>query len=202
MTFSPIKRFVSKVTICGLSLFFVLALPGCQDDEVKNDDPTPGVSESLHFNFKTPDWERNIDCERLDLPATYLDSATYITSATSQSTLSTFYFSFPKDSSKIVNPANLKQYSIKRVGNNDGPFQLALKLPVTEGSSQRLISKDGLSADSYNEIISVKYDGHNATEAFFKVKAKYQMQTAEVNDPNLQKAVSGTFHFRIRTTRK
>src|SRR6478736_916514 len=186
MAFATCKHFVARTAIGALSLFLVLGLPGCGDDEEKDDNPTAGVSESLHFNFKTPDWERNIDCERLDLPSSSLDSVTYITSATSASTLSTFYFSYPKDSSQIVKPANLKQYSIKRVGNNDGPFQLALKLPLTEGSSQRLISKDGQSADSYNEILAVKYDGHNATEAFFKVKAKYQMQTAEVNDPNLQ----------------
>ncbi|MFC5272178.1 hypothetical protein [Adhaeribacter terreus] len=202
MTGPTFKCFIRKATIGALSLLFAFSLHSCVYEDKKDDNPTPGITESLHFNFKTPDWERNIDCERLDLPAIDLDSATYIVSATSASTLSTFYFSYPKDSSQIVKPTNLKQYSIKRVGNYDGPFQLALKLPVTEGSSQRLISKDGLSADSYNEIVSVKYDGHNATEAFFKVKAKYQMQTAEVNDPNLQKTVSGTFHFRIRTTRK
>src|SRR5688572_6085667 len=202
MILSTFKRFVTRTILGGLSLFLVLAMPGCGDDEEKDDNPTPGITESLHFNFKTPDWERNIVCERLDLPAIDLDSTTYIVSATSASTLSTFYFSYPKDSSQIVKPASLKKYSIKRVGNYDGPFQLALKLPVTEGSNQRLISKDGLSADAYNEIVAVTYDGHNATEAFFKVKAKYQMQTAEVNDPSLQKTVSGTFHFRIRTTRK
>jgi hypothetical protein len=202
MVYATFKHFLGKTVLTGLSLFLVVSLHSCGDDEEKDDNPTPGVSETLHFNFKTPDWERNIDCERLDLPSMDLNATTYITSATSASTLSTFYFSYPKDSSQIVNPANLKQYSIKRVGENDGPFQLALKLPVTQGSNQRLISKDGLSADSYNEIVSVTYDGHDATEAFFKVKAKYQMQTAEVNDASIQKVVSGTFHFRIRTTRK
>ncbi|MBK0403471.1 hypothetical protein I5M27_10780 [Adhaeribacter sp. BT258] len=203
MTCSPIKRRITKAAVSALSLFLVLGLHGCGDDEdEKDDNPAPGVSESLHFNFKTPDWERNIDCTHLDLPSNSLDATTYYVSATSASTNSTFFFSFPQDSSAIVNPANLKQYSIKAYGQNDAPFQLSLKLPLTEGNSKRLVSKAGQSAESYNEILAVKYDGHNATEAFFKVKAKYQMKTVVVNDSSIQKTVSGTFHFRIRTTRK
>src|SRR5688572_22870636 len=200
MNSSTFKRQLTKATVNALSLFLMLAFASCNDKE-KDNDPEP--SESLYFSFKTPDWGHNIDCTPLDMPAWQFDSATYLTLSSGNPAPASFYFSYPKDSSQIVKPANLKQYSIQELGQHTGPFQLSLILPLTSSSTNKwLTSKAGQSPKSYNEILAVTYDGHNATEAFFKVKGKYQMQTVEVIDTSIQKAVFGTYHFRIRTTRK
>ena len=164
----------------ALSLLLGLAVSSCSLSGI-GDEPTPedGVSESLHFNFKTPDWERKIDCTHLNLPSYSLSEEIYYTFATSQSTKATFFLSFPSDSSEIVKAANLKQYAIKEYGANDAAFQLSLKLPLNDGSSKRLLSKNGQSETSFNEITAITYLGHEEGEAVFKIKGKYQMVAME-----------------------
>ncbi|KAA9332067.1 hypothetical protein F0P96_11290 [Hymenobacter busanensis] len=188
-----------------LGLALSVSLTSCLTDG-KEDDPTPtdnGVTESLHFAFKTPDWQRQIDCTHLDLNAYGgFGTTTYYTSATSASTNSTFYLSYPKDSSAIVAATNLKKYPIADYGQStELPFRFSLKLPTTEGSTGRLVSKAGESADVFNEIVAVKYAGRDGSEAKFDVKGRYQMQVSELNTTNV-KTVTGTYHFRIRTTRR
>ncbi len=186
-----------------LTSLLVAALVFSCDVLDKEDDPAPdtgGVSDSLHFSFKTPDWSRNIDCSQLDLPSYGLDNQNYYVSATSQSTKNTFFLSFPKDSSAIVNSSNLKKYAIAEYTENDGPFQFSLKLPLTDGSSARLVSKGGLSEESYNEITAVKYMGRDGSSAVFSIKGRYAMTAYELNNSTNEKAVSGTYHFKVKTT--
>jgi hypothetical protein len=201
MIYSTFKRFVVKIALSGLSLFLVLTMPGCSGNKAEY--PGPVVTEDLYFFFKTMDWEQSISCENIDLPAWQLDSVTYLTLSSSNPAPASFYFSYPKDSSQIVKPANLKKYSIQEVGQHTGPFQLSLILRLTKSNrNQWLNSNAGQSAAFFNEIIAVTYDGHNTNEAFFKVKGRYQMQTASLIDSSLQKTVLGMYQLRIRTTRK
>ncbi|MCI1186820.1 hypothetical protein MON38_05270 [Hymenobacter sp. DH14] len=189
--------------LLGTALAFGLA--ACFGSDDKKDDPTPttGVSDALHFAFKTPDWNRTIDCERLDLPYSTTNGVAFV-SATSASTNSTFFLTYPKDSSAMVAAANLRRYPITAFGANTAAFELSHKLPLTDGSSVRLVSQAGQSADAYNEIVNVKYDGRDGNYALFKVKGSYLMQMTEINGNTAAapRAVSGTFHFRVRTLRR
>lgn len=182
----------------AFSLFIGFVMASCS---LIGEEPTPadGISESLHFNFKTPDWERKIDCTHLDLPAFDFNEGVSYTFATSQSTNSTFFISYPSDSSDIVNPANLKKYAITGYAENEEAFQFSLKLPPTEGSSERLVSKAGMSETSYNEVTAITYERHEEGEAIFKIKGKYEMTTTLIGEENNEKVVSGTYHFKIRT---
>ena len=186
-----------------LGLALASGLTACFGDE-KKDDPSPnGVSNSLHFAFKTPDWERTIDCERLDLP--YLSSSTVAyASATSASTNSTFYLTYPQDSSKMVAASNLRRYPITTFAASTAAFELSHKLPLTDGSSVRLVSQAGSGADAYNEIVAVQYAGRSGNYALFNVKGRYLMQMVEINGNTSApgRAVSGTYHFRLRTLRR
>lgn len=192
------------LTLLTLGLTLTGSLTACFD---KDDDPKPddaAVSESLHFAFKTPDWERQIDCEKLNLAFRdiYSNPRVAYASASSASTNSTFFLTYSADSSALVAPANLGKYAITEYGASTSPFELSHKLPPTEGSASRLVSVAGLSATSYNEILAVKYVGHEKGYALFDVKGRYQMLMQELNSPAAPKPVSGTFKFRLRTTTK
>ena len=200
-----VPRFKRRLpaVLAGAALAF--GLTACFGSDDKKDDPTPsnGVSDSLHFAFKTPDWERTIDCERLSLPFATSNNVAYA-SATSASTNSTFYLTYPRDSSAIVAAANLRRYPIATFGNNTAPFELSHKLPLTDGSAVRLVSQAGSGADAYNEIVEVKYAGREGNYALFNVKGRYQMQMTELNGNSsaAPRPVSGTFRFRLRTLRR
>jgi hypothetical protein len=187
---------VFAMALACLSLCFLTACPSTDSD------PTPEVDDSLHLAFKTPDWERKIDCTHLDLPSSEYNATTYYTFASSASTRNTFFLSFPKDSSAMVANGNLKQYSIKNFGQMSGPFQFSFKVPVTEGSSTYLVSQEGFSGQEFNEITSIKYVGASGNEAVFQIKGKYQLSALELNSNNVKKNISGTYHFKVRTTRK
>ncbi|AMM50991.1 hypothetical protein TH61_07065 [Rufibacter sp. DG15C] len=187
---------VFALALTCLSLCFLTACPS--DDP----EPTPEVDDSLHLAFKTPDWERKIDCTHLDLPSMQHNATTYYTFASSASTRNSFFISFPKDSSAMVAAGNLKQYSIKNFGDVSGPFQFSFKVPVTEGSSTYLVSQEGFSAQEFNEITAIKYVGASGSEAIFQLKGKYQLSALELNSNGVKKNISGTYHFKVRTTRK
>ncbi|MCB2408150.1 hypothetical protein [Hymenobacter lucidus] len=182
-----------------------LGLASCFESG-KEDDPAPTVSESLHFAFKTPDWERHIDCEQLNLSFSplYTNPKIASASATSGSTSSTFYFTYLADSSALVAPANIAKYAIGEYLSNTGAFELSHKLPTTEGSTSRLVSVAGKADNSYNEILSVKYIKHEGIYAIFDIKGQYQMQMKEyVNGvAGATKPVSGSFKFRLRARAK
>jgi len=160
-----------------------------------------GIDNTLHLAFKTPDWERKIDCAHLDLDPIGLNDSTSYVSATSASTNETFYFSFPKDSSAMVRSSNIKKYKIAVTGDNKRPFEFSQKLPVTSGVQTKLISVEGLTSGSYNEVVEIRYTGIKGKYAQFQVKCRYSMNMYEALNESNKKVVTGTFHFKVKTTR-
>lgn len=188
------------------SLFsLIIIFTACTDDSEaidKTDDgsSSTGVPSTLHMAFKTPDWSRQIDCTLLDLSPYAITVGVFGVNATSQSTSETFYFSYPSDSSAFVQSTNLKKYSIAEYGMNEDVFQFSQKLPVTSGSSDRLISLAGSAEDQYNEVVEIKFDHSEENYAVFKIKCRYSMQTYVLSDQTTQKLVTGTYHLKVRTT--
>jgi len=187
-----------------LAALCLILTASCKKTEDKDDsvDGKTGISDNLHLSFKTPDWERNIDCTHLELEPDYWHPGVYFVTASSQSTKEAFYFTYPADSSLLVAPSNLKKYAITEFGANDKVFQFSQKLPVTDGSSDRLISRAGFSDNEYVEVSQVKYSGSTSTASIFQIKCRYSMKMAVLSDTSKKKMVSGTFHFKIKTTRK
>jgi PBP1b-binding outer membrane lipoprotein LpoB len=173
--------------------------------DITYDTGTPSasdISDALHMSFNTPDWSRFINCELLDFSPWPLDSYTNYVGSTSQSTNQSFYFSMPADSSAMNLTSNLKKYAIRDYSDYlQGPFEFSQKLPLQSGSSARLISQDGLSAASYNEVAEIKYVGSEPNYALFKVKCRYKMMTYELNNPSNTKQVTGTFNLKVRTSK-
>ena len=161
-----------------------------------------GISNELHLSFATPDWDRTINCDQLNLFPKILNDSTNYVAGTSASTAETFCFSLPPDSSQMVNKTNLKRYSIKNFYENNAPFQFSQKLPLNSGSNLRLVSMDSLTNFSYNEVTEINYIGFEATFCLFKVKCKYIMLAKEVGNETNIKPITGTFHFKVRTSRK
>ncbi len=180
-----------------LSLMIIL---GCSSSEEASTDSN-GISNNLHMSFTTPDWNRNINCDLLDLFPVSINSTTNSFSATSASTKETFYFSVPKDSSAMVLATNLKKYTIKNYAENNAPFDFSQKLPITGGDTPYLISLEGLSDDSYNEVVEINYVGHETNYSIFKVKCRYKMIAKKIDDASVTRPINGTFHFKIRTSR-
>ncbi|PWA04452.1 hypothetical protein [Flavobacterium psychrotolerans] len=190
-----------KIIFSALSLGLVLN--SCSSDSETSN--SVATSDALHLAFKTPDWERNINCELLDLNPTIINDSTSIVSASSASTRETFYFSYPNDSSKIVKAKYLKKYKIMSVYGNVEPFQFSQKLPLDANSieslDKRLVSTEGFSTSEYNQVLEVKYLKSEQNFAVFRVKCKYEMKAYLVSTPEIIKPVSGTFTFKIRTTK-
>ena len=184
-----------------LSFVSLTAMIACSSEEEGESTDGGTVSNSLHLKFKTPDWERTINCEQLDLMPMNPAEGVYAVSATSASTNETFYFSYPQDSSAMNQVSNYKKYGIVSYGDNDQPFQFSQKLPDNQGSTDRLISLADNSATYYNEVEKIEYVGHEAEYSIFRVKCKYNMRTYLLSNEATIKDVSGTFHFKIRTTR-
>ena len=184
------------------SFFSALLLVSCSGSDSEDVDDNGSVSNTLHMSFKTPDWEQFINCEQLDLFPSYINESTNYVSATSASTKETFFFSIPTDSSAMVAPGNLKRYAISEFGQNQNSFEFSQKLPITPGSTTFIASVGGLSETSYNEVVSINYAGTDGNSALFRVKCRYKMNAYEVGNETNIKSVSGTFHFKVRTSRE
>lgn len=201
------KKNLNKLVLLVLLAGSLAACKKDGDGDKKDADLGPvigngdGVDNTLHLAFKTPDWERKIDCTHLDLEPIGLNETTSYVSATSASTNETFYFSFPRDSSAMVKPANIKKYAIVVTGSHSSPFEFSQKLPVTAGGQSKLISEAGLSASSYNEVVQIKYTGRSGNFAQFQVKCKYSMNMYEAANESNKKVVTGTFNFKVKTKR-
>lgn len=197
-------KWLRKFKIILSVLFFGLVLNSCSSDSETSSIAT--TSDALHLAFKTPDWEKTINCDLLDLYPTVVNDSTSIVSASSASTRETFYFSYPNDSSKIVKAKYLKKYKIMSVYENVEPFQFSQKLPLDANSidnlDKRLVSSEGFSASEYNQVLDVKYLKSEQNFAIFRVKCKYEMKAYLASTPEIIKPVSGTFTFKIRTTKK
>ncbi|MFC6877553.1 hypothetical protein ACFQZF_07685 [Flavobacterium myungsuense] len=172
-----------------------------------NTDSTSSNSEAsnrLHFSFKTPDWERWVDCD-LDFPANAKNDSTNIISFYSASTKAALCFTYPKDSSKIVKNRELKKYKIKSYLDNEEPFQFSQKLPLDQNSlddlSKKLVSNEGFSDEEYNQVTEVKYIKSETNYSIFRVKCSYKLKARIISTPEISKPVSGTFTFLVRTTK-
>ncbi|MWB96169.1 hypothetical protein GON26_17540 [Flavobacterium sp. GA093] len=202
ISFSSSK--ICKLLFCSLVILF----SSCSSEDSKdgNESENPDtVSDALHLAFKTPDWEEYINCEQLDLFPQSINESTSYVSASSASTRETFFFSYPSDSSKIVKAEILSKHKIMEFGSNDEPFQFSQKLPLDRNSiddtTKRLVSSEGLSTNEYNQLVEVKYLKSEKDYAVFRVKCKYEMTTYLVNSPETTKKVTGTFAFKIRTSK-
>ena len=174
------------------ALAVILSAAGCS----KDDSTTPGNSENLFFSFHTPDWAERIDCTHLDLDAT----GTGFLSAMSQSTAEQFYLKVPTDSSEWASGSHAKRYAI----GSDSLFQFNQTLPITKGSSTRLIGINQFSESSYNEVTSVKYLSSDAEGAYFSLRANYKMIMKVHYSASMDttRFVYGEYHFKIKTARK
>lgn len=171
----------------------------------ESSDSNATVSDNLHMAFKTPDWERNIDCSKLDLTPEVINDSTFGVGAMSASTRESFFFTYPRYSSKIVSPKYLRKHKIVAVDDNNAPFQFSQKLPLNanslDDSSKKLVSAEGFSDTEYNQVIEVKFISSEANYDIFRVKCKYEMKMYLPLTPEITKPVSGTFTFKIRTTK-
>ncbi|ETZ24492.1 hypothetical protein [Pedobacter sp. V48] len=196
-----------------LLILFSASFTACEksSDGPSNESPGPdkgpvigngdAVDKTLHMAFKTPDWERKIDCTHLDLDPIGLNDSTSYVSATSASTNETFYFSFPRDSSVMVRSSNIKKYGITRVGANKMPFEFSQTLPIIANSTTKLVSLAGSSSDFYNEVLEIKYIGVKGNYAQFQIKCRYSMSMGETLNESNKRLVTGTFHFKVKTKR-
>ena len=193
-----------KTQIIFLVVLLIL-ITSCTTDEKKDSSGTNPASLDLHFAFKTPDWERKIDCTLLDLYPIVFNDTTSGVSAYSASTKEAFCFTYPKDSSEMVRPRTYKKYKVMEYYSNEEPFQLSQKLPLNESSlddlSKKLISKAGFSATEYNQVTEIKYLKSETQYAVFKIKCTYEMKTYLPSTPDIIKTVSGTYAFIIRTSK-
>ena len=140
------------------------------------------VDNSLHFSFKTPDWERKVDCSHLNLLGDKKNDATLSVWVPSASTNATFIFNYPADYSTMVLKNNLKKYGIVDFAANEySTFTLALKLPLNQGSPERLISNTGFNENEYCQITEIKYLQSDEKTAQFAVKGKYSLQARVLN---------------------
>ena len=196
-------RTIKTLSICLVVILIVLT--SCTTDENKDLENSNIVSDDLHFAFKTPDWERKIDCSLLNLYPSFVNDTTSSVSATSASTKESFWFTYPKDSSEIVRPRTYKKYKIMEYGYNEEPFQFSQVLPLDASSlgnsSKTLVSKAGFSVSEYNQVTEIKYIKSEAQYAVFKIKGVYEMKTYLPLTPDVIKPVSGTFTFLVRTSK-
>lgn len=196
------KTMKTQITILVVIL---LLLTSCTTEENKDADITNPAALDLHLAFKTPDWERKIDCTLLDLYPIVFNDTTSGVSAFSASTKEAFCLTYPKDSSEMVRPRTYKKYKVMEYYANEEPFQFSQKLPLNETSldnlSKKLISKAGFSAVEYNQVTEIKYIRSEAQYAVFKIKCAYEMKTFIFLTPDVIKPVTGTYAFIIRTSK-
>lgn len=186
--------------LAAFCALFLISCSGEDNDSTNNSNNTGGVSNTLHLSFKTPDWEEFINCEQLNLYGYPVNETTNYVSATSASTKESFYFAIPVTKSAMEDPANLKKYAIKEYGNVSSPFEFSQKLPVTKGSDSYLVSEEGFDDQSYNEVVAITFEGNDGDEAIYKIKCRYQMKAHELDNESNVKTISGTFHFKVRTS--
>ena len=113
------KKAVKIIVV--LSFPILLIVCSCSK-ETSSDCSAGNSSDRLHFSFKTPDWERWVNCD-LDFPVIALNYSTNVISISSASSKASLFFLYPKDSSKIVNDRELKRFKSKCFSENDEPFQ-------------------------------------------------------------------------------
>lgn len=191
-----------------LGTALALALGACFGSD-KADDPTPagGVPDALHYAFAAPDWKTYIPCPHLEtgVDGSLLRGSTQYFYLSSASSRATYSFTFPRDSARMVAPANLGRHPIvNRLDTVSRPFRLALRLPRRLATDTTFLrSQAGLSADSYNEVVAIKYvrstRRNGVAYATFDVKCRYALLAATTDAPALRLPVTGTTCIRFNT---
>ena len=179
---------LKQIAVILITLIFV----GCKK-EVNSTTSTVG-SENLYFSFSSPDWSEHIDCSRLSLDATF----NQVLSAQSQSTKEIFYLITPSDSSEWIKTKNISKFPI----GTDSEFQFNQTLPLSKGATERMMGVPGLSGSSYNSITSIKYAYSEASGAYFYIKGNYRMWMQSLSNNPTKKFVSGSYCFKVKTSRK
>jgi len=199
----------TKILPLLLGLGLLIASCGKSNDPSPDNNDDPGsapIANSLHIAFKTPDWQRHIDCTHLEMPPTALGDNTFMISGTSASTLVTFYFAYPRKSAMLAQPSNIKKYGVSDVATPGDFFEMAMKLPLSEDKLSteygRLVSNEGNSQDEYTEITSIEKTGSEGSYDLYNIKGRYAFKARLVpEDGSADKPVSGTFHFRVKAER-
>ena len=173
-------------------IFSILLLVGCKKET--NGTSTEDSSNNLYFSFSTPDWSEHIDCSRLSLDATF----NTVLSAQSQSTKEIFYLIVPTDSSTWVLPQNTRKHAI----GTDTLFQLNQTLPMTKGATERMLGIPGFSDSSYHEVNSINYSHSESSGVYFFIKGNYRMWMTGMNTNTQRKFVTGSYCFKVKTTKK
>lgn len=196
----------SKANIVLFAMIQILFISCVSDDASDSKGNNLGDNDALYMSFKTPDWERNVECD-LDFEPVFVNDSTSNLSYSSQSTGGIFCFSYPSDSSKIVRPKSIKKYKIMSIYDNNEPFQFSQKIPVDpssidKGIQKKLISLEGFSDTEYNQVMEIRYLKSEPNYAVFRVKCKYEMKTFLGENPEIIKPITGEFAFKIRTSKK
>ena len=199
----------SLITLLGTA--FTLSLVGCFGSDDKEDDPTPadGVSNSLHYAFKGAAWNAFVPCDHLSggvnaSPLNRSPGVDYFP-INSGSTNAVFHFAVPHDSATMAAAANLRKYPI--FNPNSSPtqaFTFGLSMPAASAQdTMRLVSRPGLSIDSYSEVVSIKYVRSSVQSgrryASFDVKGKYLLLAAPSGANAVAQPISGTYCIRFNT---
>lgn len=196
----------NHLVMCVLGVFFFCCSKesGSSSNANSNNDI---ISDDLHVSWKTPDWHYDLQCNDLDfIPDANPIGNRYFVRATSLSTNEKFAFFYPKDSSEIVKSTTLGKYPIKSYTSFIEPdgsgefFQFLQGIPITEGNSERIYSKEGFDLDQFNEVVSIKYLQSLDNFAVFLVKCRYSMKMAKA-DGSSEKLVTGDFTFKIHADR-
>jgi hypothetical protein len=156
-------------------------------------------TESTYFSFYTPDWGARINCDLLNFDYTTTDVIT----STSQSTNETMSLYLPQDSSKMVQPSNLKKYPID--GSNK-PFSKKEWIPITKGSSAIMgcVYNNNITDSSYFNVTVINYHHSDVTGAYFKIKANFKsmMEVRYTTSPDSTKFVYGDFNILVKTRKQ
>ena len=190
--------------ILGISLLIASCSKSNDPSPDSNNDPgNSTIANNLHIAFKTPDWQRQIDCTHLEMPPVSVGDNTFMISGTSASTLVTFYFCYPRKSAVLAQASNVKKYGVSDVAATGDVFEIAMKLPQSGdkmGTEHgRLVSNEGNGQGEYTEIVSIEKTGTDGAYDLYNIKGRYAFKARLLPDNGTDiKPVSGTFHFRIR----
>ena len=187
-----------------ITVALAIGISSCKKDNNTLDTNPAQVDNALHFSFKTTDWEKKVDCSHLDLFGDLKNETTLSVWIPSASTNATFIFNYPSNYSQMILANNLKKYAINDFASYEFiPFTLSLKLPLTNGSTERLISNTGFSDNEYCEITEIKYLKSTDENAQFAVKGKYSLKARVLNNEGATpKIITGTFNWKVNTSKK
>lgn len=191
-----------KITII---VFAVLGcISSCKKDNSNSLNTNPDeVDNSYHFSFKTPDYEKYVPCDHVDLFGNQWGDSTRRISFSSASTNADFTFTYPSDSSFIVSKKLLKKFPIRNADYYSSIFCLSLTVPETPGSAESIYNIGGFDDNNYCQITEIKFLENDGIYSKFSIKGKYKLEAkSSTNTDNTPKLITGTFHWKVNAARK